>query len=526
MAPAPFVLGQTVRRLSYGLEPGPTVAPATAGAVLESSRGTSRLERCNSASLQRSGRDPQSKMSPWPKRSSGQSAVRTASIPASTRAWCQARAVRRSPKSRTTSQLSKRGSSTWTGVWPGPGAGRHLRGIQSRSAHLSGPAVSRLWMRDAELAQLQLVDRRRRAGQRVEAGGGLREGDHVADRLGAGEALDDAVDAVGDAAVRRRPVAQRLEQEAEARLGRLGVDPERAEDRAAGPRRRGYGSSRRRSPARSRPRRRPGRAAAPGSSGSNSPAGAVNGWCSASQRFSSSFHSNSGQSTIQTRRFSPSGRSGRSARPRSSRICPSTASVDRGACRRRAAAGRPPRRRARGSASASSASLRNLAVGERQPSPSRKAQTRPFAPSSWAREIRPSSSERGTSRLPALMPRTTPPPSSTERKTLNSVSRERRRRGRPAPGRSAGRAGRCRSGASPRRRRIRCIGSLDLGPPTASKTWASSRSLTAITSSTSTNDISTSSWVNSGWRSARGPRRGSSGRSGSSARSPRPSAAA
>ena len=85
--------------------------------------------------------------------------------------------------------------------------------------------------RDAELAQLQLVDRGRGAGQQVEAGGGLREGDHVADRLGAGEPLDDTVDAVGDAAVRRRPVAQRLEQEAEARLRFLGVDPERGEDR-------------------------------------------------------------------------------------------------------------------------------------------------------------------------------------------------------------------------------------------------------------------------------------------------------
>ena len=31
--------------------------------------------------------------------------------------------------------------------------------------------------------------------------------------------------------MRRRPVAQRLEQEAEAGLGRLGVDPERGEDR-------------------------------------------------------------------------------------------------------------------------------------------------------------------------------------------------------------------------------------------------------------------------------------------------------
>ena len=64
----------------------------------------------------------------------------------------------------------------------------------------------------------------------VGARGGLREGDHVADRVGAGEPLDDAVEPVGDAAVRRRAVAQRLEQEAEARLGFLGVDPERGED--------------------------------------------------------------------------------------------------------------------------------------------------------------------------------------------------------------------------------------------------------------------------------------------------------
>lgn len=80
----------------------------------------SRLERSSSASLQLSGWTRRA-MSPRPKRSSGQSAVRTASMPASSRAWCQALAVLASPKSRTTSQLSKRGSSTWTGVAPGPG---------------------------------------------------------------------------------------------------------------------------------------------------------------------------------------------------------------------------------------------------------------------------------------------------------------------------------------------------------------------------------------------------------------------
>ena len=72
---------------------------------------------------------------------------------------------------------------------------------------------------------------------------------------------------------------------------------------------------------------------------------------------------------------------------------------------------------------ASSSAVRNFAVGERQPSPSRNAQTRPFAPSSWASAISPSSSERGSSRLPAFRPLTTPPPSIVPRKTRNSVSR-------------------------------------------------------------------------------------------------------
>ena len=49
---------------------------------------------------------------------------------------------------------------------------------------------------------------------------------------------------------------------------------------------------------------------------------------------------------------------------------------------------------------------------------------------------------------------------------------------------------------------IRGIGSSTSMPATPS-TWAISRSLASITSSTSTNDISMSSWVKSGWRSAR-----------------------
>ena len=70
---------------------------------------------------------------------------------------------------------------------------------------------------------------RRRAGQRIGAAGRLRERDHVADLLAPGEQRDDPVDAHRDPAVRRRAVAQRVEQEAEPRLGLLRADPEQLE---------------------------------------------------------------------------------------------------------------------------------------------------------------------------------------------------------------------------------------------------------------------------------------------------------
>ena len=54
------------------------------------------------------------------------------------------------------------------------------------------------------------------------------KGDHVADRLGARHQRDDAVEAEGDAAVRRRAVLQRVEQEAELLPRFLGPDVERA----------------------------------------------------------------------------------------------------------------------------------------------------------------------------------------------------------------------------------------------------------------------------------------------------------
>ena len=82
---------------------------------------------------------------------------------------------------------------------------------------------------DVQLAQLLLVDRARRVGEQVLRALRLREGDHVAERLGAGHQHHEAVEADRDAAVRRRAVLQRVEQEAELGARFLGVDLERAE---------------------------------------------------------------------------------------------------------------------------------------------------------------------------------------------------------------------------------------------------------------------------------------------------------
>ena len=77
--------------------------------------------------------------------------------------------------------------------------------------------------------ELGAVDRRRRARQRVRSAGGLGERDDVADRVAAGEQRDDPVEPEREPAVRRRAVAQRVEQEAEARLRLLLGDAERGE---------------------------------------------------------------------------------------------------------------------------------------------------------------------------------------------------------------------------------------------------------------------------------------------------------
>ena len=68
-----------------------------------------------------------------------------------------------------------------------------------------------------------------------------------------------------DAAVRRRPVLERFEEEAEAQLRLLVADAEPLEDARLQRRRRGSGCCRRRSRCRSAPGRRPSRAPLPGS---------------------------------------------------------------------------------------------------------------------------------------------------------------------------------------------------------------------------------------------------------------------
>src|SRR4051812_31236385 len=106
-------------------------------------------------------------------------------------------------------------------------------GEQARAAGNASNASGRfllLLSAQTELAQLDLVDRRRGAREEVGAARRLRVGDDLADRVVAAQHGRDPVEAEGDPAQRRRPVLERLEQEAEARAGLVSVDPDRVED--------------------------------------------------------------------------------------------------------------------------------------------------------------------------------------------------------------------------------------------------------------------------------------------------------
>ncbi len=87
----------------------------------------------------------------------------------------------------------------------------------------------RIAQADVQLLQLLLIHRAGRVGQQALGALGFGEGDDVADALGAGHHGDDAVQAEGDAAMRRGAVLQRVEQEAELGAGLVGADLERGE---------------------------------------------------------------------------------------------------------------------------------------------------------------------------------------------------------------------------------------------------------------------------------------------------------
>src|SRR5258708_20358242 len=91
------------------------------------------------------------------------------------------------------------------------------------------PSALRLAQADVQLAQLILVHGRRSVREQVLRALRLGEGDDVADGFGAGHHGDDAVQSEGDAAVRRRAVLQRLQEEAAFLLRLLGADRKRPE---------------------------------------------------------------------------------------------------------------------------------------------------------------------------------------------------------------------------------------------------------------------------------------------------------
>lgn len=99
---------------------------------------------------------------------------------------------------------------------PGP---LKVSGSGVRTRTWRRPRAPWAW-RPRRLPALRRGDRGRGAGQRVTAGGRLREGDDVADGVVPAEQRDDPVEAEGDATVRRRAVVEGVQQEAELR-GRL-----------------------------------------------------------------------------------------------------------------------------------------------------------------------------------------------------------------------------------------------------------------------------------------------------------------
>src|SRR5262245_42007472 len=100
----------------------------------------------------------------------------------------------------------------------------------SQSAFMPSSRLSfRIPQTDVQLAQLLLGRRRRRAGEQVLPALRLGESDNIPDGVDAGHQRHEAVEAERDAAVRRRSVLERVEEEAELGALLLARDLHRAE---------------------------------------------------------------------------------------------------------------------------------------------------------------------------------------------------------------------------------------------------------------------------------------------------------
>ncbi len=153
--------------------------------------------------------------------------------------------------------------------------------------------------------------------------------------------------------------------------------------------------------------------ALPGSdsrSGRSSSRGAVNGWWTASQRFSSSFHSTRGKSITQAKTSRSSGIS-LNLRARSTRSRPRTVAATGAASPTRSR--RSPAAAAVAESSRSCTADRNLATGELTPSGVTLIQTSPLAPACFASAVRSSSSLRDIEPAPETRSALTAPPLAT-----------------------------------------------------------------------------------------------------------------
>src|SRR6266550_7964634 len=97
----------------------------------------------------------------------------------------------------------------------GTGIANKYDGIIGRNSSL--PLIGLAPKLNSELAQLFLLDFRRRAAHRIHPGLVLREGDHVTEVRLARKHHHHPVDPERDAAVRGRPHRERVEQEPELR---------------------------------------------------------------------------------------------------------------------------------------------------------------------------------------------------------------------------------------------------------------------------------------------------------------------